>query len=317
MITENIPFLSEKINILRNDTLRIKVTNRCPFQCNFCHHEGNAISQDLLIDNKLIRALKIFRSDLALTQAHLTGGEPTCFKSCLCFIRTLKLLGFRVKMTSNGQFPKSILKRLQRAGLDGINFSIHTLNPIKLGNIQKPMKNYEWGLKALGKQLGNLIASRQIGLNVKINTVVQNDSDILDIINFCKAEGIELRILDDLNPMSLSIHRIIEILTSMEATIIGLNITEKSSGYSYDVISKDGFRFKVKSIRKNMLRTLCGDCRIRDNCTEWYYGIRMEQMGDDAWVRLCLHRQDFPALQKLDEFFESKQFCELSEKEIT
>lgn len=314
MIIENIPCQPDRISITKNDTLRIKVTNRCPFQCNFCHHEGSIKSQDLIIDSNLIHGLKRFYVDMKLIQAHLTGGEPTTYPLCLSFIRKLKSIGFIVKMTSNGQLAPSLLKRLKKAGLDGINFSIHTLNPIKLGSIQRPIKNFEWGIKSLQRQLRNLKAAKELGLSIKINTVVQNDSDILDIISFCKSEGIELRILDDLNPCSLSIQRIIEILTSMKAIITGINLVDKASGYSYNIISKDGFKFGVKAIRKNVLRTLCGECRTRDTCKEWFYGIRLEQVGSKALVRLCLHRQDYPAIQTLEEFFESKQFIELSGK---
>lgn len=313
MIIENIPFQPARINISKNDTLRIKVTNRCPFQCNFCHHEGSNKSLDIIIDEYLIRALKRFYEDMKLTQVHLTGGEPTSYPFCLNLIRELKLIGFKVKMTSNGQFTPAFLKRLKNAGLDGINFSIHTLNPIKLGIIQNPDKNYEWGLKALYRQLKNLKAAKELSLEVKINTVVQNDSDIIDIISFCRSEGVELRILDDLNPESLSIKRIIEILTSIKATINGINLTDKTSGYSCNIVSKDGFEFRVKAIRKNTLRTLCGNCNIRDMCKEWFYGVRIEQVSGKALVRLCLHRQDYPAIQTFEEFFKSKQFIELSE----
>jgi len=314
MITESIPFISEKIVFSKNDTIRIKVTNRCPFQCNFCHHEGNINGKDLILDDYLIEGLNKCRAELNLSQIHLTGGEPASYPFCTAFIRKAVTLGFTVKMTSNGQFPSGLLEELKDAGLHGINFSIHTLNPIKLGALQFPPKNFEWGIRALENQLKNLMRARAIGLSVKINTVVQNDSDIIDIINFCKSENIALRILDDLNPHSLSVQRIIEILSSMKSIVDGTNLFENASGYSYDITSGDGFKFKVKGIRKHILRSLCGDCRVRDDCKEWFYGIRLEQSEEKAVVRLCLHRQGSPAVQTFEEFFSSGQFLELQGK---
>ena len=311
MILENIPCHTDRINFVKNNTIRIKITNRCPFQCNFCHHEGNKESQDIIINDQLITGLNKFYKQMNMTQAHLTGGKPTAYPQLIPLIKQIKSIGFEVKMTTNGQFDQSLLKRLQKAGLSGLNFSIHTLNPIKLGLMQAPQKNFEWGIKALRLQLRNLMIARDLGLRVKINTVVQNDSDIIDIISFCKAESIDLRILDDLNPRSLSIQRIIEILSSMKAVVTGMDLSQKTSSYSYDVTSIDGFKCKIKGIRKNLLRSLCSECKIRANCKEWFYGIRLETVSDKLFVRLCLHRQDFPAIQSLDEFFGSTQYLEL------
>lgn len=88
-------------------------------------------------------------------------------------------------------------------------------------------------------------------------------------------------------------------------------LSHNSSSYSYDITSTDGFKFKIKGIRKNILISLCADCKIRDNCKEWFYGIRLETIVDKIFVRLCLHRQHYPAIQSLDEFFVSKQYLEL------
>lgn len=223
-------------------------------------------------------------------------------------------MGFIVKMTSNGQFPSSMLKKLKSSGLESINFSIHTLSPIRLGALQRFTKDFEWGTKALLRQLKNLKAAQALGLKVKINTVIQHDSDIFDIMSFCKAQAVELRILDDLSPNSLSIQKIVETLSSIRAVFQGINITDGASGYSYDVISEDGFKFRVKGIRKNLLRSLCGDCHVRSTCTEWYYGLRLEQSNNTTMIRLCLHRQEHPAVQTLQEFFHSEQYRELTAK---
>lgn len=312
MIIENIPCQPDRVSISRYNTLRIKVTEKCPFDCRFCHHEGSPRTDDLLINQELPRVLKKFYEEMKLTEVHLTGGEPTSYAKCLDLIGLLKSMGFKVKMTSNGQFDTLLLRKLRDQGLHGINFSIHTLNPLKLASMQKQQRSYKWGLKALERQLDNLVCCKELDIDAKINTVVQNDSDIMDIISFCKSEGIELRILDDLSPGSLSIQRIIEILTSMQATVEGINLIDKASSYSYNLLSEDGFEFKVKSIRKNVLRSLCMDCNERDSCTEWFYGIRIEQVGDEALARLCLHRDDYPAIQPLRIFFDSEQCRELS-----
>ncbi|NUN21987.1 MAG: radical SAM protein [Candidatus Jettenia caeni] len=304
----------DRIQVLKNDTLRIKVTNNCPLTCNFCHHEGNLKSKNLVLNQDLIHGLKRLHTELKLMQAHLTGGEPTSYPHCRELISELKSIGYRVKMTSNGQFDSDLIMQLKNAGLDGVNFSVHTLDPQKLCSLQIQQKNNVWGLHALNRQLRNIQKALESGLEVKINTVVQNDSDIHDTLKIkdhCKNMGVSFRILNDLKQGSFSIKRIDEVLKSMSARLECINLVDKSSSYSLIMISQDGFKFKIKCIRKNILETLCEGCKERNNCMEWFYGIRIEQADDTAVVRLCMQRQDYPAIQTFEEFFTSKQFWEI------
>lgn len=314
MITNNIPCYCQpdRINISPYKSLRIKVTDRCSFTCNFCHHEGSPKSKDLLINKSFKTVLLKFIQELKITEIHLTGGEPTSYRELSDLIKLITVLGLEAKMTSNGQFEYSLLDELKESGLKSINISVHTLDPIKLGQLMTPQRDENWGTKALNRQLENLVYARKIGLKSKINTVVQSDSDISSIIAFCKKNQLDLRILDDLNPGSLSVPKIIETLKSMEAIVTGMNLTEKASGFSYNIESSDGFEFKVKAIKKNVLKSLCNDCKIRDSCKEWFYGIRLEQAKEALMVRLCLHRQDYPAKQSIHQFFSSDQFLELA-----
>ena len=104
MITDNIPYHPGKFSILPNDTIRIKVTNKCQFKCYFCHHEGTDDSVDLMIDESLKDFIKELKTTYNYKQIHLTGGEPTLFPKFFEFISFLKSLGYQVKMTTNGQF---------------------------------------------------------------------------------------------------------------------------------------------------------------------------------------------------------------------
>lgn len=313
MITHSIPLhcQPERIIISPYRSLRIKVTDRCPFTCNFCHHEGSKRSDDIQIGKPFETIIKRFVRDIEITEIHLTGGEPTAYGELVNLVKLISSFGLKVKMTSNGQFDNKLLDDLKISGLKSINISVHTLDPVKLSAIMSPMRDQHWGKKALERQLSNLIYAREIGLKSKINTVVQNNSDVTNVITFCKNNKIDLRILDDLNPGSLSIPRIIETLRAMGAIVTGINLTEKASGFSFNIVSADGFEFKVKAIRKNILKSLCNDCYMRDTCKEWFYGIRLEQIDDELIVRLCIHRQDYPAKQTIHEFFSSDQFIEL------
>lgn len=100
------------IQVLKNDTVRVKVTNNCSFTCTFCHREGSIKSGNMELNKDLICGFKRLHTELKLTQAHLTGGEPTSYPHCRELIGELKSIGYRVKMTSNGQFEPDLIRRL-------------------------------------------------------------------------------------------------------------------------------------------------------------------------------------------------------------
>lgn len=313
MFLERISCTASQVEVSTFDSLRIKVTNRCPWRCRFCHKEGSPSSQDLRLDEALLSAFHRFYN-LGFKEIHLTGGEPSWYPECVRLVSELHNMGFQIKMTSNGQFDVELLKKLSDAGLHSINFSIHTLNPRNLAEIQAPQRSIEWGKKAMETQLQNLRAAREMGLRVKINTVVQDSiEDAIDVISFCRQEAIDLRLLNDLSLGSLSIEKIIEILQSLGAEIERIDLVDGVSSYSCRVATSTGFHFSVKAIRRCSLKTMCGYCSIRDQCQEWFYGIRVEQIHGEPMIRLCLHRQDFPAVQALEQFFGSEQFDEIKQ----
>lgn len=309
---ERIPCSISSVGVSQLDTLRIKITDQCPFSCEFCHKEGGSASQDLILSGVFLKALRRMVDELNIHEVHLTGGEPTCHPDCVSLVTALRGMGLQVKMTSNGQFDQELLQALASSGLESINLSIHTLQPGILASIQSPPRSLEWGKRALERQLTNLRAAKEIGLRVKVNTVVQDDvRDAKNIIALCASEGLDLRLLNDLTLGSLSVTKIMEILESLDSEIEGIDMVDGSSSYSFQVVTGSDFHFSVKAIRKSSLRSMCSYCSIRDQCEEWFYGIRIEQIHDQPVIRLCLHRQDYPAVQRMKEFFDSDQYEEI------
>ncbi len=316
MILDRIPCQTGIAEVSPFRPVRLKVTDKCPFSCSFCHHEGSFYIEDIEIDTTLVKALKELRYELGLDEAHLTGGEPTSHPEIERIIGVLAEIGYTVKMTSNGQFRKTLLKQMRAAGLASINYSIHSLQPHILSRLQKPVKDESWGRTALSRQLRRLEESIELGMKTKINTVVTDRSgqnQLGEIIELCRERRVELRILDDLDLRSAAVSNISDMLLKLDGTIDDISVTEGSSGYSYGVSTTDGFRLRVKSIRKCCLRTMCSYCEVRDTCKEWFYGIRIEQKAGRAIVRLCIHRQDYPAVQNIFEFLSSIQYDELKE----
>jgi cyclic pyranopterin phosphate synthase len=121
------------------DYLRISVTDRCNFRCQYCMPEDIQFqdkSHILTYEEILIFAEACLQ--LGVTKVRVTGGEPLVRRGVVWLISQLKELGFDdVTMTTNGFLLKDNLEGLVEAGLDRINISLDTLQPEKFAYITR------------------------------------------------------------------------------------------------------------------------------------------------------------------------------------
>lgn len=121
------------------DYLRISVTDRCNFRCQYCMPEDIKFQDKgnlLTLDEMLTFAEACLQ--LGVTKVRVTGGEPLVRPGVVGFVRSLKDLGFHdVTMTTNGFLLKENLDGLVEAGLDRINISLDTLQPEKFAFITR------------------------------------------------------------------------------------------------------------------------------------------------------------------------------------
>src|SRR5829696_1398481 len=105
------------------DYLRISVTDRCNFRCQYCMPEDIKFqdkSHILTLEEMLTFAEACLQ--LGVTKVRVTGGEPLVRRGVVKFVGWLKDLGFEdVTMTTNGFLLKENLHGLVQAGLDRIN----------------------------------------------------------------------------------------------------------------------------------------------------------------------------------------------------
>ncbi len=182
--------------------MRISLTDRCNYACTYCRPE---IAQHLNHDDILSyeEILKICRLaiSLGIVNFKVTGGEPTIRKDYISFIRSLKSLeGVKqVTLTTNGSlFNSTDLDELKQIGIDGINFSIDSLDEDEYKNICKK--------DSLKQVLSNLEYAYQIGIKVKINCVVDSSFPIKrmqSFLNYIQDKRIAVRFIE-LMPLRLS-----------------------------------------------------------------------------------------------------------------
>ncbi|HZB82817.1 MAG TPA: GTP 3',8-cyclase MoaA [Rubrobacteraceae bacterium] len=161
------------------DYLRISVTDRCNFRCQYCMPEDIEFqdkSHILTLEEMLTFAEACLQ--LGVTKVRVTGGEPLVRRGVVWFVEQLKKLGFyEVTMTTNGFLLQENLEGLVEAGLDRINISLDTLQPEKFAFITR--RNH------FSKVWNAVMAALETPLSpVKINAVAMrgvNDDEIVDM----------------------------------------------------------------------------------------------------------------------------------------
>ena len=180
--------------------LRISVIDRCNFRCQYCmpaeiFHDNFQFlpKSELLSFKEIVRLSKIFAS-LGVIKLRLTGGEPLLRKDLTTLISKLvKIEGIEdIGLTTNGVFLKKQAGNLKSAGLKRVNISLDSLDD----ELFKQMNGRSIGIKPV---IEGIAAAKEAGLGVKVNMVVQketNQSQILPMARFCKEEGIQLRYIE-------------------------------------------------------------------------------------------------------------------------
>lgn len=296
-----------------NRSVRLKVTEKCPWECVFCHEEGGWGIDDIRWDEAMEKNLGILKEKMSLEEVHLTGGEPTASRYIEEISEGLTALGLDVKLTTNGQFSEERLKRMIESGIKEFNFSIHALNPKNFIRAQK-RKDLSWAENNIENQKKIIKKALELGAKIKLNILISNEEDIdkaLEVFQFAKEIGVPLRFLNDLYNGEVSVQAIDKLATEiLGAKKFKETIVKGSSSKSSYYRQEDGFEFGVKEIREHKLKSLCQDCK--ENCIEQFYGIRMEQREGKLYVRLCIDRKDGKSLMTTEEFLESEEFKEIN-----
>lgn len=160
--------------------LRISLTDKCNLRCVYCMPEDMVFrpKDELMQDDELFTLVRVFAS-LGFNKFRLTGGEPTIRQNIveICrFIATTPGVT-SLSMTTNGVLLKDLAEPLAQAGLQRVNVSIDTLDPVRFHKITR------WG--KLDDVWAGLEAAERAGLTpVKLNAVVVrgfNDGDVTEL----------------------------------------------------------------------------------------------------------------------------------------
>lgn len=293
-------------------SIRLKLTDKCSWDCNFCHKEWWSWFDDFKWDSLTQETIWKLKEILDLQEIHYTWGEPTSLRNIEELTKWLISEGLILKTTTNWQFSLEKLISMINSGLKSYNFSIHSLDPAEFLETQN-WKNLEWAQTSVERQKNIILDAIKLWVKVKINTVIANEDDInrwLSVFNFAKENDISIRFLEDLNNKSSWMNPAKRLA---EEIIWWTKFVRKISPWSSNEVTlykdKDWYEFWVKNIWEFRLPSLCSDCNL--DCREWFYGIRLERIWDDFLIKLCIDRNDKKSIMPIDQFFRSEQLKEI------
>ena len=177
------------------DYLRISVTERCNFRCQYCMPEKPfswVPKENLLTFEELFLFVKV-AIDGGITKIRLTGGEPLLREDLDIFIKTIHdyKSDIDLALTTNAFLLPQAAQRLKDAGLKRLNISLDSLHADVAAKIA--------GKNVLPQVLKGIDKALEVGLKVKINMVPLkgiNEYEILDILEYGKKKGIKVRFIE-------------------------------------------------------------------------------------------------------------------------
>jgi GTP 3',8-cyclase len=281
--------------------LRLSLTAACNYACTYCVPDGKKLTaaQHELSAEQLLRAVALLMSAAGIEKLRITGGEPLVSPKLDAVLVGLPALQLDdVSLTTNGQLLERKADQILGSGIERLNVSLDTLNPLAFSQIARGGD--------LRTVLRGIDLMREAGLRIKINMVpirTQNRDQILPMLDYCLERGFELRFIELMNMghlrQSNQYHRDFigrdEILS-----LIGDRYTYCRTDAPYDSTS---IRFEIPGagvfgIIANESEPFCSTCtRLRLSSDGFLYGCLSNASRHD--IKPLLGFPDHIALSEL------------------
>ena len=179
--------------------LRISVTDRCNFRCQYCmprsvfgHDYRFMDRKELLSFEEIERVARVF-AGLGVEKIRLTGGEPLLRRDLERLVERLAAIpGIDLTLTTNGSLLARKARALKDAGLARVNVSLDSLDE----DVFRVMNDADFPVERV---LEGIEAAAEVGLPVKVNAVVKrgvNDAGIVDMARRFRDTGHVLRFIE-------------------------------------------------------------------------------------------------------------------------
>ena len=245
--------------------LRISVTERCNFRCQYCMPEKPfswVPRENLLSFEELFEFVKV-AIDEGIEKIRITGGEPLLREDLDKFIGMIDdhKKGLDLALTTNGYLLADVASKLKDAGLKRINISIDTLKSDVAAKIAQK--------DVLHKVLEGVEEALRVGLKVKVNMVPLkgiNEDEIVDVMEYAKKRGMTIRYIEYMeNVHAKSGLRGLsgkEILSKVKERYSIRKIGREGSSPAFNYVTDDGYKFGVIDPHKHDFCESCNRIRL-------------------------------------------------------
>lgn len=176
--------------------LRVSVTDRCNFRCNFCMPQRPEWMgrSELLSFEEITRLTRIMARG-GVTNVRLSGGEPLMRENLEELVGMLtQVPGIKaVGLTTNGAMLKQKATALKANGLHCVTLSLHSLKPERYDEITGTKNVYR-------KVMDGLEEARKVGFErVKVNCVVTkgcNEDELTDFAKLAHDAEVSVRFIE-------------------------------------------------------------------------------------------------------------------------
>ena len=260
------------------DYLRVSVTDKCNLRCIYCMDEkDNSFlkNDEKLTDDEIYKVVKE-SAKLGIKKVRITGGEPLVRPDLVNLVSKINSIpGIEeIYLTTNGILLADMIDELAVNGLKGVNISLDSLNEERFNKLTR--------LGKLNKVLEAIDKAIALGIKVKLNTVIVNDinkDEIIDFVNLTKEKEIDVRFIE-LMPIGIAINY--KGATNEDVLKV---ISENYSDYEEVVRSKSGG--PASYIKLKNAKGKIGFISAISNCfCEECNRIRLTPEG---FLKQCLH----------------------------
>ncbi len=286
--------------------LRVSVTDRCDFRCQYCMAEDMTFlpKAQVLSLEELDRLCSAFIRR-GVRKLRLTGGEPLVRRNIMSLARALgrHLTSGdldELTLTTNGSQLARYADELKDCGVRRINVSLDSLRPDRFLRITRRGR-----LEAV---LEGLAAADRAGLAVKINAVALrgiNDDELDDLVRFCGDRGYDLCFIETMPLGEVTVSRVDQYLSlaavrrHLEERWTLVDTTYRTGGPArYVQVAETGRRIGFIT---PMSHNFCESCnRVRVTCTGTLFMCLGQEDAADLRTPMRASTSDIPLLAAID-----------------
>lgn len=198
-----------------------------------------------------------------------------------------------------------MMRDLVEEGLKSVTFSVLSFDPNEFLKTQH-IQSISWALAMIQREKQNILLARDLGIGVKINTVVLAEADynrVDSVREFAESSNIKLVLLPSLGDQEDSQPAVFDYAQKHGEYIGGFEHSNNSKGSRF-YKSPSGLEIDAKYTTHYHPEIVCGGCELRDsaNCYEKFYGIRMEFRDGNPYIRLCIQKTNERTVMPLSDF---------------